>query len=103
MTPDSFETYQKIERELGAVRETMARIETKLTTMCDQRKEQHEEHLSCQAHINKVFDENDAEHRAMWKVIRSLDVKWKVASGLGGAIIVVLTILNILLSVGTNL
>jgi hypothetical protein len=103
MTPDSFQTYQRIERELSAVRETMVRIETKINTMCEQRKEQHEEHTNCRASIEKAFEDNDKEHGDMWKVIRSLDVKWKVASGLGGAIIVVLTILNILLSVGTNL
>ena len=96
MTPDSMDSYRQMAADITEIKVAVGRLETKISTLCQQRVEQHAEHVHCQADIHKRLDEHDDE-------ISTLNTRWKVATGLVSALITVLTILNILLSIGVRL
>lgn len=107
MTPDSFETYTRIESQIAVVSETLARVETKLMTICattnERRQEQRDEHSHCQDLIHKRLNEHEGVHVELRNNITDLSVKWKVAAGLISAFLVALTALNVILSLGVKL
>jgi hypothetical protein len=102
MTPDTFETYRRIEAQISDMRESMARIETKLSTMCEQRKDQHAEHVGCLAQRETAFESNAAEHDQIWAAINRLTTWGKAVSIVGGILVTVLSIISIALAIGAR-
>lgn len=88
---------------VAALQVGQARIETKLDTMCEQRKDQHEEHVACLAHREMNFSENDDEHARLWASINELTTQWKAIRIFAAIIIGALTIISILLAIGEKL
>lgn len=102
MTPDTFETYRRIEAQISDMRESMARIETKLNTMCEQRKEQHAEHVGCLAQRETAFESNEKAHEQIWASINRLTTWGKAISIVGGILVTVLSIVSIALAIGAR-
>lgn len=94
---------EAMQDKLASLQSGQARIETKIDTMCEQRREQHNEHLGCLAQRESAFESNAGEHDRIWAAINRLTTWGKAIAILGSTIITILTILNILLSIGVKL
>ena len=103
MSPEHMESWRQLTQDITDIKVAVGRMETRIGTLCQQRTEQHQEHLHCQENIHRRLDDNDDEHERIWEAVNALGTKWKVATGLVGALVTVLTVLNILLSVGVKL
>ncbi len=79
-----------------------ARIETKLDTMCEQRKEQHAEHVGCLAQRETAFESNEKAHEQIWASINRLTTWGKAISIVGGILVTVLSIVSIALAIGAR-
>lgn len=78
----------------------MARVETKLTTMCQQRQEQHSEHTACLAQRETVFTSNEKEHEEIWKAISRLTTWGKAIAIVGSILLVTLGIISYIIAIG---
>lgn len=103
MSPDSMDSYRHLADEITLLREGVARIETKITTLCAQRKEAHEDHVGCRAHIDKEIDRISEEQAALDETVNKLTAWGKAVAIVGSICIAALTIINILLSIGVKL
>jgi hypothetical protein len=78
------------------------RIETKIDTLCEQRREQHTEHVGCLAQRETAFESNAAEHDQIWAAINRLTTWGKAVSIVGGILVTVLSIISIALAIGAR-
>lgn len=110
MSPDSIETYRQLtaamdlmQRDIADIKVALGRLETKLTTICAQRSQEHAECEQTKNGFQARWDAHAHEHERLWESMHTLSVKWKVAAGLGGGIIVLLTIINTALALMVKL
>lgn len=87
---------------VAALQVGQARIETKLDTMCEQRREQHQEHVSCLAARECAFENNEADHVAIWKAISRLTTWGKAIALVGSILATVLGIISVALTIGAR-
>jgi len=110
MSPESLDSFRQLlasqeamARDITEVKVAVGKMEAKLTTLCQQRKEQHEEHVSCQASTCKRLDQHEQEQQRIWESVNRLTAWGKAIAMVGSIVVAVLTILNILLSLGVKL
>lgn len=88
---------------VAALQVGQARIETKLDTMCEQRREQHAEHTACAAHNESNFAANDRDHEEIWKAISRLTTWGKAIAIVGSILLMTLGIISYAIAVGGRL
>lgn len=79
------------------------RIETKIDTLCEQRREQHAEHVGCLAQREMAFETNAAEHDQIWERLNLITTWWKAFGIVGGIALTILSILNLLFIIGVKI
>lgn len=90
-------------RTLTELQVAVGQINVKLTAMCEQRVEQHQEHISCLACRETNFAANDQEHVDMWKAISRLTTWGKAVAIVGTILITALSIASVMLALGDRI
>jgi hypothetical protein len=93
---------EAMRQTLTELQVAVGQIDTKLTTMCEQRREQHAEHVGCLAQRETAFEINAAEHDQIWAAINRLTTWGKAVSIVGGILVTVLSIISIALAIGAR-
>lgn len=90
-------------RTLTELQVAVGQINVKLTAMCEQRVEQHQEHVACLAQRECSFSDNEAEHVQLWKAISRLTTWGKAIAIVGSILLVTLGIISYVISIGGHL
>jgi hypothetical protein len=100
MSPDSFETYRRIEEQLQTMANTLARVEERLEGFTAERQRAHDDHVSCRASVDKELEDLDLKYDRLGEAFSRLLTWGKAIAVIGSAAGTALVVLNILLAVG---
>lgn len=94
---------EAMQDKLVALQTGQVRIETKIDTLCEQRREQHTEHVGCLAQREAAFIDNEADHVAIWKAISRLTTWGKAIAIVGTILATTLGIISVAIALGDRL
>lgn len=94
---------ETMQGQLTELKVGQARIETKLDTMCEQRREQHTEHTACLAQRECAFESNAQEHDRIWERLNQVTTWGKAIAIVGSILATGLGILIYIIALGEKL
>ncbi len=95
MTPDA--NQRKMAADITDIKVIVGRLDERITTLCNERRTQHDDHLHCRGELDREIERLWGEWTKLSECVNKL-LSWGKALGIvGSALVIILAAINIVL------